>query len=135
MIKIKKVRPLFTSIVTTMDRYEKDLIINGIIQESAGSIKDIQTVIAVGDAIRNIQVGDKVHIDPIAYAVKKHQEGSLKDGIITDNPVIKYNFNIIEINEEPCLLLRDRDIDYIVEESEEIQTSSIIVDNTPTIIA
>ena len=47
--------------------------------------------------VDNIKEGDVVCINPSRFAVKKHKEGSLKDGIITDNPTISYNFDIIEI--------------------------------------
>ena len=89
MLKIKKIKPLFNAIVTTMDRYTEDQYTDGgLIKVTAGTIKENQKVIAVGSIVRDIKVGDMVSINPIRYAVKKHQEGSLKDGVICDNPVI-----------------------------------------------
>ena len=38
----------------------------------------------VKDKYKDIKVGDLVSINPSRFAVKKHKEGSLKDGIITD---------------------------------------------------
>ena len=52
--------------------------------------------------------------------MKKHKEGSMKDGVITDNPVIAYNFDTVEMNGKQCLLLQDRDIEYIIEDYEEV---------------
>lgn len=118
MIYIKEIKPLFTALVTTMDRYEEDESDGSIIKRVKGSIKEYQTVVSIGDCIKNINVGDIVSINPTRYAVKKHQEGSLKDGIITDNPVISYNFNVIELNGVQHLLLQDRDIDYIISKFE-----------------
>ena len=69
-------------------------------------------------------------INPIRYAKKKHQEGSLKDGIVTDNPIVKYEFNVIKVNGENCLLLYDQDIMYIFE-GEEVENKK---DNKATII-
>ena len=57
-------------------------------------------------------------INPIRYAKKKHQDGSLKDGIVTDNPIVKYEFNVIKVNGKNCLLLYDQDIMYIFEGEE-----------------
>jgi hypothetical protein len=125
MLKIKKVTPMFTSIITTMDRYEHDLkLASGLISKQQGVVKEYQKVLAVGDSVRNIKVGDIVMINPRNYAIKKHQEGSLKDGVITDNPVVKYNFNIIEIDNKECLLLQDRDVDFIIDEYEEVEEVS-----------
>lgn len=123
MLKIKKIKPMFNSIVTTMDRYTQDVTSNGVITDTdkqQGSIKEFQKVIAIGSTVRDIEVGDLVCINPTRFSVKKHQEGSLKDGIITDNPIIGYNFDIIEMEDIPYLILQDRDINYIIEDSEEI---------------
>lgn len=123
MLKITKIKPMFTALITTMDKYDKDVIgSNGIIDvnKTQGGLKEYQKVLAVGASVREIKEGDLVCINPTRFAVKKHQEGSLKDGIITDNPVIKYNFDVIEYRGEQCLLLQDRDIDFIIEEYEEI---------------
>jgi hypothetical protein len=133
MLKIKKIKPMFNAIVTTMNRYEEDMTDNGVIvdtEKQQGSIKEFQTVVAVGSTVRDIKVGDLVSINPTRFGVKKHQEGSLKDGVITDNPIIGFNFDIIEINDAPHLLLQDRDINYIIEDSEEIPdtpASSIVL--------
>lgn len=134
MLKIKSIKPMFDSLVTTMNKYEQDGFENGVIVKQAGSLKEYQTVIAVGPAVRNIEVGDTVMINPIRYAKKKHQEGSLKDGIVTDNPIIKYEFNVIKVNGENCLLLYDQDIMYIfegeeVENKKDNKTNIILPDN------
>lgn len=123
MLKIKKIKPMFTSLITTMDKYEQDKITSGGLIDSTkqqGTLKEYQTVLAVGDAVRNIKVGDVVCINPTRFAVKKHKEGSMRDGVITDNPVVTYNFDIVEMNDKQCLLLQDRDIEYIIEDYEEV---------------
>jgi hypothetical protein len=109
-----------------MDRYDMDQVENGVIIKPAGSIKEYQTVLSIGSTVRDIKVGDKVLIDPTRYGVKKHQEGSLKDGVITDNPVIKYNFNVVNINDSPCLIIYDQDVDFIIEEYEETRDRLIL---------
>ena len=48
----------------------------------------------------------------------------LKDGVITDNPVIEYKFDVVKINDEDHLLLQDRDIMYVFEGEEEVKTPS-----------
>ena len=123
MLKIKKIKPMFTALITTMDKYEEDVRTSGgllDVNKQQGGLKEYQTVIAVGTTVRDIKVGDLVCINPTRFAVKQHREGTLKDGVISDNPVIKYNFDIIEIDGKQCLLLQDRDIDFIIEEYEEV---------------
>lgn len=133
MIKINKIKPMFTAILTTMDTYEDDVTCNSIIVKTKGTIKEYQKVVAVGDTVRSVKVGDLVCINPKRYAVVKHQEGSLKDGVVSDNPVVRYNFDIIEMNDTPYLLLQDSDISYIIEEFEEIKNEKLIVPDTKLI--
>lgn len=119
---------MFTSLITTMDKYKEDVVVNGIIDPNKreGGLKEYQTVLAVGGSVRDIKVGDLVCINPTRFAVKQHQAGSLKDGVITDNPVIKYNFDVVEMDSKQCLLLQDRDIDFIIEEYEEVEDSETV---------
>ena len=126
MIKIKKIKPMFTALVTTMNKYKEDTIVGGLINPSKrkGSLMEYQTVLFVGSSVKDIKVGDLVCINPSRFAIKKHKEGSLKDGVITDNPVITYNFDVVEMDGQQCLLLQDRDIDFIIEEYEEITDKS-----------
>lgn len=123
MLKVKKIKPLFTAIITTMEKYEEDVrTASGLIDttKQQGGLKEYQTVLAVGDSVRTIKVGDLVCVNPTRFAVKKHQAGSLKDGIVIDNPVVTYNFDVVEMDGKQCLLLQDRDIDFVIEEYEEI---------------
>ena len=124
MINIKKVKPMFNAIITTLNRYEDDDSSDTLIKNTSGSLKEYQTVVAVGGSVRDIKVGDVVQIDPSRYAQKQHREDSLKNGIVSDNPVMSYNFKTILIDGEQCLLLYDSDISYIIEEYEEVEESS-----------
>lgn len=121
MPRIKKIKPLFNKILTTCNLYEENVETDGIIDstKSAGSICELQTVLAVGPFVKCVKVGDVVCINPTRYQVMKHQEGSLKDGVITDNMVVSYNFPILPINGEPCLYIYDSDVDFIVKEWED----------------
>lgn len=123
MLNIKKIKPLNSYVVLTANKYEKSQTIGGSsildTHKMEGALKEYQTVVAVGNLVRNIKEGDVVSINPKRYAVMKHQEGSLKDGVITDNPVIRYNFPTIMLDHEEYLLLQDNDINYVILESEE----------------
>lgn len=138
MVKIKKIKPMFTSLITTMDKYEHDVTTGGVIDvtRQQGTIKEYQTVLAVGSLVKDIKEGDMVCINPSRFAIKKHQTGTLKDGVVSDNPVIKYNFDIIEMDDKQCLLLQDRDIDFIIEEYEEVPDpapSDLIIEDSKII--
>ena len=124
MLKVKKIKPLFNRILVTSDKYEKDVKQGGVVTITAGTLKEYQKVIAAGSTVRDIKEGDLVLINPTRYAVRKHKEGSLKDGVITDNPVTSYNFNLVEVDDKICILLYDQDIDYVIEEYEEAKEPS-----------
>ena len=114
---------MFTALITTMDKYEEDVRTSGgllDVTKQQGGLKEYQTVLAIGSSVRDIKVGDLVCVNPTRFAVKQHQAGSLKDGVVTDNPIITYNFDVVEMDGKQCLLLQDRDIDFIIEEWEEI---------------
>lgn len=136
MIVLKKITPMFTSIVTTMDMYSEVQYVGSIIDptKTQKGIREYQKVLAVGSSVRDIKVGDMVCVDPKRFAVMKHREGTLKDGIVTDNPVMKYNFDVVEIDGKPCLLLQDRDISFIINEYEEKEDNPAIIHPDTSII-
>lgn len=124
-------------LVTTKDEYtDEDIKKGGLIVKTKGTLKEYQKVVAAGPLVRGIQVGDVVCINPKRYAKYKHNPGSLKDGVITDNPVISYNFNVIELDHVPHLLITDQDVDFVIEdyEDEVVQESSIIVPERKIIV-
>jgi hypothetical protein len=129
---------MFTALITTMDKYIDDHVTKaGIIDgtKMAGAIKEYQTVIAIGDSVRNVAVGELVCVDPKRFGVKKHKKGSLQDGVIEDNVVLGYEFDTIIINNKEHLLLQDRDISYVVEEYEESdKTEASVLTNSKLIL-
>lgn len=119
MLNVKKVKPMANYLVTTREMYEKDRAINGVLTPTKGTLKEYQKVIAVGPMVRDIKEGDIVKINPMRYAIRKFQEGSLKDGVISENPVTHYNFKTIELDHVQHLLLTSNDIEFVAEEYEE----------------
>ena len=129
MINIKKIKPMFNQVITTMNKYSDAETQEGSIidyKKVQNPIKEYQEVIAIGPMVRDIKVGDLVMVNPKRYSKMKHKEGSLKDGVIGDNPVVSYNFNVIELDHTPYLILTDQDIDFIIEDYEEETESDII---------
>ena len=138
-LNIKKIKPMFNQVITTMDKYsDEDAKIGSLIDVAKvkNPIKEYQKVIAVGPMVKNVNVGDIVMINPRRYEVKKYEDGSIKNNIVAQNEIIKYNFNVIELNHVPHLLLSDNDIDFVIEEYEEEKTtqSDIIVPNNDLIL-
>ena len=130
-LHIKMIKPLFTSLVTTGDRYTEDVVENSIIVSKKGDLKLYQKVIAVGSSVRDIEVGNTVMIDPSAYVRRKYSKNSVQNDM-DNNPIMSIEFNWVTIDNEKgepqdCLLLNDRDIRFVFE-GEEKNESLIMPD-------
>ena len=134
MLHIKKIKPLFTSVVTTGDKFEEDLIHQNIIIARKGDLKLWQKVVAIGSSVRDIKVGDMVMIDISHFAVKKYSKDSIQNDI-NNNPVVTYQLNWVTIDDKDgkpkdCLLLSDRDIQYVFEGEEKDEPLLVPGDKT-----
>lgn len=143
MMNIKKVKPNFNYIVTTMDVYTEDEVkVGGVIDSSKLNlpIKEHQEIIAVGPSVKNMVVGDIVKINPARYEVRHYEErnnqNSIKNDLASMHPVKSYQFKTILLDHKKYLLLTDSDIEYIVEDFEEEKPQSdIIMPNNDIITA
>jgi hypothetical protein len=136
MLHIKKVKPLFTSVITTGDKFKEDMVEGNIIIARKGDMKLWQKVIAVGSCVRDIEVGDMVMINADNYAVRKYDKNSVQNDM-DNNPSLGYKFNWVTIDDEKgnpqeCLLLNDRDLLYAFEGEE--KKESLITPGKPKII-
>lgn len=121
MFEIKKVRPLFTGIVTTAKRYVGESVIgSGIIDTTKmnGMLNPYQTVISVGSMCKDIQEGNIVKLNFKRYAKAKHAPGAIDaaENKQFDNMSITYELPTIVINGEECLFMQSNDVEYIVED-------------------
>lgn len=126
-INIKKIKPMFTKILVTKNMYDDVTYIPGtqIIDSTKlkQGVKEYQTVVAVGDSVREVKVGDLICINPINYAVKKYKKDDMHDNLEEySNQIIGYAFPEIELDGKPYLYLDIRDIDFIIEEWEPIKS-------------
>lgn len=138
-MNIKKIQPQFNVIVCTMDVYTADeLKVGGIIdaRKMKMTVKEFQTVVAVGPSVKNVNVGDLIKINPTRYGRMKHKDGSLKDGIIEDNLVEEFNLKTIELDHKKHLMIYDTDVDYVVKEyeMEDVPQDDIIVKENDLIV-
>ena len=122
---IKKVRPLFTGVITTAKKYVGDQYadINGVIVDTrklAGSLNTYQTVVAVGAMVHDVKVGDVVKINPKRYAIATHVPGAIDEAQNKQHDVLGQNAEIpgIDINGVEHLFIQSNDIEYVVEEYE-----------------
>lgn len=131
MLRMKKIKPMFTRLITTADVFDKDDIKNGIIVNPAGTIKPYQKVLAIGSGVRDINVGDTVMINPSAYIKKKYNDNSIREDIV-DNPTISVDIPMLELDDKKCFMVDMRDIEYVLEDFEEKDEVITLVD-TPVI--
>lgn len=135
MLNLKKITPVFNHILTTKDLYESDVYDNGMIVKTKGTVKEYQKVVAVGPTVKTCKPGDVVMINPIRYGKTKHQEGSLKDGVVSDNPTVAFDIPIVVIDGVDYMMLYDTDIHFIIDEYEEVEDKpSLYVAPDPVIL-
>lgn len=118
MLKLKKVKPLFTKLITTASVFEEDDVRNGVIMNPKGTVKPYQKVVTVGSMVREAKPGDVVMIDPSSYIKKKYSDNSLREDFV-DNPTVKVDIPTVEIDGVTHFMIDERDIDFIIEDFEE----------------
>ncbi len=126
---------MFNGVVTTMNKYGEEYLKGTSMLDptKTGTVKEYQTVVAVGPIVKGIEVGDVVYINPKRYAVMQHKEGTMQDNVVKDNPVVGYKFDIVEIDGVPHLYLADNDIKFVAEIEEFDENPSIVVPDAPKI--
>lgn len=124
MLIVKKIKPLNDSILTTADKID----VQEMTIRRGSTILDpnktanihalIQRVVAVGPMVRDIKVGDLVKINNIDYIIVEHPEDrdSLREIVRVRNTYTKYQFPVIQEGEEERLMLKSRDIEYVIED-------------------
>lgn len=122
MFKIKKVRPLFTGIITTARRYAGDMTTKGGLlldaTKTMGSMNPFQVVVAVGSMTKDIKEGDVVKINFKRYLVPLQVPGKIENNIQSSKMKATYEIPMIDIDGEECLFIQSNDIEYVVEEYE-----------------
>ena len=120
MFTIDEVKPLFTNVVTTANKYEKDFISEGGIimpNKLKGQLNSYQRVLAIGDTVRSVKVGDIVRIRYDRYATVVHPKGNLNDDGVENDSNIQYSYSIPGVDLDgigKCLLIHDQDIELVV---------------------
>lgn len=126
-MKVKSIRPLYTGVITTTNRYTEDNSLGGVLidnKKTAGAVKEYQTVLKVGTSVREVKPGDVVLINPTRYTKKKFSEDSLRADFV-DNPVIEINIPTVQLEDQEVFMIEERDIAYVIEEFEEVEDTSV----------
>ena len=136
MLHINSIKPLFNHVLVTANKFEKDMISNGVIIAGKGDLKLWQTVVGTGPTVRGIDVGDQVMIIPDHFAVKKYNKNSVQNDL-DNNPVLTYNFPFETIDDEKgepheYLSISDNDIKYVFEGEE--KDEALITPGKPKLI-
>lgn len=121
MFKIRKVRPLFTGIVTTATRYVGDTTTEGgliVTNQMKGQLNPYQTVVAVGAMCKDVKEGDVVRLNFKRYLVPKHLPGKIENNVQADNLQATYEIPSIPIDGQDFLFVQSNDIEYVVEDYE-----------------
>lgn len=118
--KIKHVKPMFTTVITTAVRYVGDQVNDtGLIlttDKLKGTMNPIQTVYEVGNTVTGIKKGDVVFINFKRYLTAKHVPGKIEDNIQSDNLQARYELPYIEIDGVQYLKIQNTDVEYIIDE-------------------
>lgn len=128
--------------ITTADRYEKDDYNGSPIVEHGhfkGDVKQYQTVVAVGKAVRELEVGMKVMLDFEPYRKRKVPVNSVKEKMDVDNPIVEERLPLFGMDDgggtAEFLMMDERNIVFPFE-GEEVEegTSPLIVPGSRIIV-
>lgn len=121
MLKVKDIRPVYTRLITTANKYKETQMNGNLIDvnKMEGRYKEYQTVVRVGSAVREVKEGDVVLIDPSRYMKRKFSDNSLRDDFV-ENPIVEINIPTVTMNDEDYFMIEERDIAYVIADSEEV---------------
>ena len=127
MLHVTKIKPLFDHLLITADKFEKDMVHNGVILAGKGDLKLWQTVVAVGSVVRDND-----------FAVKKYNKNSVQNDL-DNNPVLTYNFPFETVDDEKgepkdYLYISDRNVKYVFEGIEKDESLLILPGNPKLIV-
>lgn len=139
MLKITKIKPMFTDLIITADRFENDITEQGIVVANKGDLKPYQTVVAIGSAVRDIDISDKVMVSFEAYAERKVPVGSVREKMDVENPVVNYHIPWVSMADEhgidtPYIKISVNDVEYVFEGEEVEDVPEIIEVKKPEIL-
>lgn len=122
---VKKIRPLFTKVLLTCDKEDgeglllpgTDLLDGKKVMKEGGDIMQYQTVIAVGDSVRNVKPGDVVCLNQNAFALRKYKNNGIQDQVEEcKQETLGWVIPVVDIDGKDYIFTDDANILYVVEE-------------------
>jgi len=121
MLRVKDIKPVYTRLLTTANRYDTDQRKGSLLDANKleGRYKEYQTVVRVGSSVREVKEGDVILIDPSRYIKRQYSDNSLRNDFI-ENPIVSIDIPTVTMNDEDYFMIEERDIAYVIVDSEEI---------------
>ena len=123
MFNVKKIRPLFTGVVTTAMTYKQDQTTSkgGLLFDTSkmkGDLNNFQRVIAVGTMVRDVKEGDIVFLNLKRYAIPTQKPGAIENNL--QKSTLQYTYQIPQVTLDGVnyLFLQNNDIEFVVEEAD-----------------
>lgn len=126
---IKKIRPLFTGVITTANKIVGEKVYDsGIIDPTKeGTLNTFQTVVAVGKMVSDVKPGDIVCLNFKRYKAVKHLPGTIgEDNVQSDNMVADYAIPQIMLDGRQHLFLQSNDIEFVVEDYDGVEAGGLL---------
>lgn len=121
-LRVKKITPMFTKIVTTADTYTKEESLTMGIYDprKENTIKDMQRVLTVGTSCRFVAPGDLVSLNYTRYGRTVQKKDTLKQSMDEHYDArMVYDIPLIELDGQTCLFIDEADVVFKVDEYEE----------------
>ena len=123
MFNIKKIRPLFTGVVTTAMTYKEDqkTTTSGLVYDATkmkGGLNIYQRVIAVGTMVHDVKEGDVVRLNYKRYAIPMQKPGAIENNIQKSDINYTYQIPMVTLDGVDYLFLQNNDIEFVVEEAD-----------------
>lgn len=121
MLNIKDIKPMYTSLLVTANRYTSDQL-SGVLLDASkleGRYKEYQKVVRIGSSVREVKEGDLVLINPTRYIKRKYSDNSLREDFV-ENPITSIDIPVVTMNNVDYFMIDERDVEYIIVDSEEV---------------
>lgn len=128
---IKKVRPLFTGVITTANKYVEDVLAPGGIildvTKGRGTLNNYQTVVSVGKMVTDVKPGDIVCLNFKRYKAVQHLPGTIgEDNVQSDSMHADYAIPQIILDGVPHLFVQNNDIEFVVEDYDGVDEGGLL---------
>lgn len=123
MFNIKKIRPLFTGVVTTATTYKEDqkTTKGGLVYDTSrmkGGLNNFQRVVAVGSMVRDLKEGDIVYLNFKRYAIPTQKPGAIENNLQKSDLQYTYQIPQVTLDGVEYLFIQNNDIEFVVEEAD-----------------